>query len=200
VGHTHEDIDQFFSCLSQHLGTTDSLTPQSFLANVQDSGKLVEAEFLTGIWNIKDWLTPFMNKVDGHSTPHYFLWQRDQTGRPVFYWKGQMNEEWTRSQTSILHSIPVGEPIVDKGNPQILAEYERKLPRLMNSGILTEDEVGIWRTWIQAQRVQPVMAWPVNRISKVPVRYKSTPLGPPIQLKTQSQKKPVSVRVKDRSG
>ena len=31
VGHTHEDIDQSFSCLSRHLKKHDAFTPQGKL-------------------------------------------------------------------------------------------------------------------------------------------------------------------------
>ena len=69
VGHTHEDIDQLFSCISRHLGNINVLT---LLELIRENGRScspsIKASFLTVIYNVKHWMEGFTEaSLSGHA-------------------------------------------------------------------------------------------------------------------------------------
>lgn len=67
-GHTHEDIDQMFSCIARYLRKHDCPSPHAFKGCIQEAytynGVAPVVEHLTHVANIKDWLKPFIAKLD----------------------------------------------------------------------------------------------------------------------------------------
>lgn len=96
VGHTHEDIDQSFSCLSRFLRKHDALTiPGIYKIDVYDVEVLLSApkfvlllemeasckasnqavrgtEVFQYMFDIKSWISPFLEDIHGHTVPHIF--------------------------------------------------------------------------------------------------------------------------------
>jgi len=97
VGHTHEDIDQYFSKISAALGKSgcESL-PGLYLqyrmksnfsiiqcldlmCSIQNSCKAKpDCELLDGIWDYKEWMKPFLGKIENHSKYHVFRFTKKQ--------------------------------------------------------------------------------------------------------------------------
>jgi hypothetical protein len=67
-GHTHEDIDQMFSCIARYLRKHDCPSPLAFAGCIQQAytyNSLVPVVgHLTHVANIKDWLAPFIAPLE----------------------------------------------------------------------------------------------------------------------------------------
>ena len=63
VGHTHEDIDQRFSCVSRTLKQASAKTLPELLQLVEQSmpSQSVRASRQGRVFNIRDWIEPFLN-------------------------------------------------------------------------------------------------------------------------------------------
>ncbi|XP_070547237.1 uncharacterized protein [Ptychodera flava] len=74
VGHTHEDIDQLFSCISRHLKKTNIYTMDDMERAVMNSYNVpVFVKHVEGVFDIKKWLLPHMVKnFKGQSKPLHF--------------------------------------------------------------------------------------------------------------------------------
>jgi hypothetical protein len=69
-GHTHEDIDQFFSCVARYLRGHDCPSPRAFANCIRASYTFnMEkpiVEHLTHVANIRDWLEPYIGLTQRH--------------------------------------------------------------------------------------------------------------------------------------
>ena len=74
VGHTHEDIDQFFSRISEFLRKQDVQTLQKLLALIPKAYKKLQttAEQLFAIFDIREWFNGHLSQMNSHSYPHVF--------------------------------------------------------------------------------------------------------------------------------
>ena len=70
-GHTHEDIDQFFSCVAKYLRSHDCPSPLSFVKCIRAAytfnGEKPIVEHLTHVANIRDWLEPYVGITQRHA-------------------------------------------------------------------------------------------------------------------------------------
>ena len=78
VGHTHEDIDQTFSCVSRYLRKNDDLTVPGELHS-----------FL-----FKTWLSPCLEEIHGHTVPHVFLFRRGLSGKSLMFYTNWSHDQW----------------------------------------------------------------------------------------------------------
>jgi hypothetical protein len=88
VGHTHEDIDQFFSRLCVGLRGKDALCWQDLAdlikqAYMTPQGGKPSVDRLTNVANISHWLEPYVNKMDGISQHRQFIVKWDRTTQQV---------------------------------------------------------------------------------------------------------------------
>ena len=73
VGHTHEDIDQMFSCYARHLQRNKAITMDALVAGFEaaysprPTGIIVEK-----VWDFQDWVGQHLNQMENHSFPHQF--------------------------------------------------------------------------------------------------------------------------------
>ena len=74
VGHTHEDIDQFFSRISAFLRKQDVQLLQKLLALVPKAYKklITTAEQLVGVFDVRKWFDGHLSEMNSHSYPHVF--------------------------------------------------------------------------------------------------------------------------------
>jgi hypothetical protein len=96
VGHTHEDIDQFFSRISVHLRVVDCVTPSQFDDAVKlcfTPRPLVERVEYCSNW--KAFIEPFLKDMHAH-TEAEILHQRfvKQEGQPVFFTRKHCTDTW----------------------------------------------------------------------------------------------------------
>ena len=112
VGHTHEDIDQFFSKISTHLSKVGAETLLGmvtvtvakyikFAVNILDLFTVTSESFtpnsivacLNNLLDIKEWLAPCLNDVHGHTQPHCFKFMLKDS-KAVMYYKNWSSCEW----------------------------------------------------------------------------------------------------------
>ena len=74
VGHTHEDIDQFFSCIARILNKFKVLTLSQLIQKIKQVNRKdpVEAEILDHLYNIRDWIDGFTPDLQGHLKSYQF--------------------------------------------------------------------------------------------------------------------------------
>ena len=88
VGHTHEDIDQFFSVISRKLDTENAYTPQEFERVLRTAHQTKEwqpeVSTIFTKWNYAAWLEEGGNGKSkdwyGITEPHAFSFLRDEVG------------------------------------------------------------------------------------------------------------------------
>ena len=111
TGHTHEDVDQFFSRISTKIQKTNVATLPDLLRVIpQSHSQATTAHRIKTIFNIKDWLQPFMEPMAHHSRPHQFKITQDPDGKAVLHTK-----EWSASECWML---PSGSPHILTGQPE----------------------------------------------------------------------------------
>ena len=103
MGHTHEDVDNKFSQISEKLRKEDVITIPKLLDVVGI------ACLIKGMYDIKTWLLLHVNDVAGHSKPLYFQFSRDDEGVTMKY---RTNRPWIRSPSPVLRQVPSGQPAI----------------------------------------------------------------------------------------
>lgn len=96
VGHTHEDVDQLFSRISQRLARNDAHT----IADLSDEIKRSYTpspvvEQIRRLFDIKTVVSDLLNDVSGHSEPHQFKIEKNKDGIvSLFYKKWSTKKDW----------------------------------------------------------------------------------------------------------
>lgn len=73
VGHTHEDVDQCFSKISQKLKEKDALTIPHLEALINNSQTpQPHVSKVNTVWNISGWLEPYINQVHNITFPKMY--------------------------------------------------------------------------------------------------------------------------------
>ena len=68
VGHTHENIDQFFQCIARYLQDLEVLTAEGLIEAIKHAYKKVpvNVETIKRIFNIRDCEDDFVPDMHGH--------------------------------------------------------------------------------------------------------------------------------------
>ena len=123
TGHTHEDVDQFFSRISTKLQKTNVPTLPDLLRIVPQSySHPTTAQRIQTVYDVKHWLEPVMEPMTQHSRPHQFKITRDCDGRARLYTK-----DWSTTES---WQEPVGVPHILTGHPEgspdvVTANFEK---------------------------------------------------------------------------
>jgi hypothetical protein len=72
VGHTHEDIDQFFSKISQAYMKANIPTPHAFTEFLRTQFPDIDIVWVTHVWDWQSWLNPFLHHLSYQSEPLAF--------------------------------------------------------------------------------------------------------------------------------
>lgn len=74
VGHTHEDVDQLFSCISRQLNRVNALTLVELLKQIGLSySPSINASILSFMFDVKQWMEKFVEpNLTGHVDQHQF--------------------------------------------------------------------------------------------------------------------------------
>lgn len=112
VGHTHEDIDQTFSCLSRLLKRCDALTMQGMTLYIALNSylrllftdmekRLIEsnqstksAATLKYVFDIKSWISAHIEEIHQHTVPHVFSFKKNSKGKAVMMVKHWAHDDW----------------------------------------------------------------------------------------------------------
>jgi hypothetical protein len=113
VGHTHEDIDQFFSKFSQYLKHTPAHTLPGIIVHMEvnsldvlyiNIGLMIavqkcysdvpEALLLEHIFDVKTWISGHLFQLHNHSHPHIFRFKSGESGEVVMHYKDWSASTW----------------------------------------------------------------------------------------------------------
>ena len=116
VGHTHEDIDQMFSCFSRHLAKHDARTIPELFSEMESAyiSKPI-CEQLLHMFDVKQWLHGHTEaNISGHVYQHQFKIEMKDGKVVTYYKKWSTTKNWILlkpkdnpdSNYSIIHSVP----------------------------------------------------------------------------------------------
>ncbi|KAJ8048727.1 hypothetical protein HOLleu_01158 [Holothuria leucospilota] len=170
VGHTHEDVDQMFSCVARHLQHTNIYTLKDLESEVCKSfTPSIDVKTITHVQDVKAILSDHMyGQFGNHSKPHWFRF-RKVNGRCYMHYKKWEADLW---QPEAFLEYPYGllclvdVPEVDQVLPWVVSTLEKiDLPKL-------EKELpGSYRHRLSA----PVQNWWTSFLQQMPVSYETLP-------------------------
>ncbi|PRP82486.1 hypothetical protein PROFUN_09733 [Planoprotostelium fungivorum] len=92
-GHTHCDVDHFFSIYAKPLPTLQWDTISELIAHIKEQFKtwtpLISRS--PAIYNWKQWMTPHLSSISGHSSITYATFSRNQDGDVVMHYSDDIN-------------------------------------------------------------------------------------------------------------
>ena len=180
VGHTHEDIDAFFSKVSKQIKHIDINSLPSLMAEIWECEKIHPiSRVMTEVAAYKDYIAKYVSKIIGQSAPISFRFAMVEN-KPVFFVKESLNHPWTPPNgASIWKLDETNKPILPKGNPFLkpmgmeqkkAAEIQAYIQEYMQflQSTVTDDKSPAW------DGMQKVLAY-WNEISKnLPIQDQRT--------------------------
>ncbi|XP_061171052.1 uncharacterized protein LOC133180592 [Saccostrea echinata] len=156
VGHTHEDIDQVFSKFSHWLGRHAAMTLMKLMNGFEACYTPGPHSIKTNrVYNITEWITPFLNTIKNHSKPHVFKILQDETGKAKLYWKKwSTDKEWTDSSNYLLKENVVGSPLVIEPDYSEIEENRERLESDVRGSYRffgKEDDKRWWENFFSSQ-------------------------------------------------
>ena len=155
MGHTHENIDQMFSCVARRLAKNDAHTLEALKEQIKVSyTPPVLVEELSSLFEIKAWMENSINNISGHVHQHVFKIQNNNGNSKLFYKKWSTSPVWLPDGgISLISTIPRGVPKLVKPNTlggMSLDKLEMDLPKYAMK--LKDSEMVWWREFITRQR------------------------------------------------
>ena len=138
VGHTHEDIDAKFGNFSASLRILNALTMKELISVIKDVLKEAKLEpyILSKLYNVKDWLVPFLNDIHYLSDSHCFLFVKDTPNHVTMKYKKY-------AQSPVWYPLASGDKIelfqVDRLGRQT---FPTGVPELLEHNFLRKDDFG----------------------------------------------------------
>lgn len=168
VGHTHEDVDQVFSRISQRLHVEEAHTLPDLHRVVGHSyTPRPEVLHLASLWDLKSAFTD-MDKLKGISQPHIFkfVMKNDRVTMSYKDWPVAHEKYREVDVTDICTSFS-RRPVPVLPNPKIhpiVNKMTSDLEKWGHCGRLSENEVHWWETYIPSivpsSRVRPGVPLP----------------------------------------
>ena len=155
VGHTHENIDQMFSCVARRLAKNAAHTLEALKEQIKVSyTPPVLVEELSSLFEIKAWMENSINNISGHVHQRVFKIQNNNGNSKLFYKKWSTSPVWLPDGgISLISTIPRGVPKLVKPNTlggMSLDKLEMDLPKYAMK--LKDSEMVWWREFITKQR------------------------------------------------
>ena len=114
VGHTHEDIDQMFSCISRRLSKNNARTLLELIREIGMSySPAILSTLLSFMYDVKGWLDECtVPNLSGHVYQHQFKLVRGPGGEALlFYKKWSTSKSWEPEEgIKLLNKHPSGSP------------------------------------------------------------------------------------------
>lgn len=119
MGHTHEDVDQYFAQLARHLRSNEAETLPDLMRLQPD---VVE---LKSIPDFRSWITPQIKPIKGHTAPLQFKFTHNPnsegcSGVDVHY-RGSCSHQW-KPMESLLLAKPTAH-IIKKKPQNVLPDF-----------------------------------------------------------------------------
>lgn len=174
VGHTHEDIDQFFSTISQTLRHREAVTYEELLHVLPNSNKI------NHLFDIKSWIEPYVVDIKQHSKPLVFKFRKDLINPNkvnMFYKKG-INKKWHYFQPGMFKTDMQGNILRPKGDPKLLSPNyidldldakQKKMKDVWKKYFDSQKEEALWDKFfntITKKQSGPVEVWNLKKFKK----------------------------------
>ncbi|XP_078603146.1 uncharacterized protein LOC144877116 [Branchiostoma floridae x Branchiostoma japonicum] len=156
VGHTHEDDDAVFSQFSHRLDRKDAKTLDELETVLKDSfHPAPKVDNFLVMWDIKNWLKPYLAPIEGHSKPHMYRFTKDRSERANMQYKMWSTDTvWRPSATDPdlqLFKEVDGEQQIPTGQPAFVEPHfeEEDLKKLKSSIEKMRDHLNYqqWQWW-----------------------------------------------------
>ena len=159
VGHTHEDIDQLFSCISRRLAKINVRTLVELIREIGNSySPAVETKIIHFMYDVKQWLEGCaVPKLSGHVHQHQFKIVKGSDGHAILYYKKwSTSPDWAPAEgLQLLDKTPSGQPsVLDPDQTKIdFEKLQQALPKFQ----LNFDEATNkwWENFIACKGVLP---------------------------------------------
>ena len=153
VGHTHEDVDQMFSCINK-------LAHQRNILTVEDLHKVCEegyhptptTQHLSSLWDFKK-MASFPGVLQGIKEPHVFKFQKRGDDVIMAYKDWPVHAEPYR-EINLSQVLPEWRtPDVVQSNTEkartAVAEMRKDLPRWVDTGKFSDVAAAWWRQYLE---------------------------------------------------
>lgn len=154
VGHTHEDIDQFFSCIARLLNKCKVLTLSQLVDKVKIANKKdhTEAEVLDNVFNIREWIDDFIPDLHGHLKSYQFKFAANGDGVKFSYKKRATSAEWIvvdQTKYPFFLETPAGTPeLVESTFEEMKVPLFARHLRKTYFKWMPDDSKKEWEDWI----------------------------------------------------
>ena len=159
VGHTHEDVDQFFSRFSSRLSWNSAKTLPALMNHLEESYSPKPTSVLIDkIFKISQWLEPYIGSIRLHTGPHQYKIKLNEAGRArIQFKKWSTDEEWQTCdglyEGVLLTGMPKRQPEPEFVNPKKVQGLEiEKLKSDYNScasQLMDPKENDWWKDFFQ---------------------------------------------------
>ena len=159
VGHTHEDIDELFSCISRRLAKINVWTLVELTREIGNSySPTVETKVIHFMYDVKKWLKGCaVLKLSGHIHQHQFKIIKGLDGHAImFYKKWSTSPDWAPAEgLKLLDKVPSGQPsVIDPDLTKI--DFQKLKQALPNFEFHFDDEtMKWWETFIEREGAPP---------------------------------------------
>jgi len=147
VGHTHEDIDGYFSYLSKQLKTTNTFVLSDLMKTFMESQFLsFIPELIQEVADFKSFIKGYAQELVGLKEMHIFRFFLDNDDWPVFqYKKSALDPDWLPRSSSVRmwKDDGRGRPLLPSGDPpalQIRPPWGHVLPGRYGDKEVTADD------------------------------------------------------------
>ena len=159
VGHTHEDVYQFFSRFSKRLTWNPAKTVPSLMDELERCYNPKPTAFsLDRIYKIKEWLSPCISIISFHAGPHQFKIELNKDDKAVVvYKKWSTDSVWEScdglNDGILINNLPEGKPEVQCFDEKKMASLD--IDRLKNdytsqaAAFMSPDENKWWKNFFQ---------------------------------------------------
>jgi len=157
-----------FSRISVSLGKVNACTLDKLRKVIAESYTPTPSTIvMENIYNLKEWLEPFIYPMTYHSQPHAFRFKENAVGQVEMtykLWAGEQNKPWqptNKGPLIVLDRVPPGTPSVSRpdNEPKNCPEpetMEKQLKHLTQR--MSNDDIKWWQAFISSERKKR-MVW-----------------------------------------
>ena len=165
VGHTHSDIDQFFSMVSKRIFSKNVKTVKKLKGEIQASTKAynVHVAVVDTVMDFKQASEKHTSHLQAVTTAHIFRFSSKDDGSVMFATK-----EWAESPTwSEVGELFTAHELSDIPCVQrdllALNDFMKKIERLSEVFSMTEEQFRSWETFAQERReMESSPSWKID--------------------------------------
>ncbi|WAR29886.1 hypothetical protein MAR_003454, partial [Mya arenaria] len=185
VGHTHEDIDSKFASIADSLRTK----------NVESVGSLLKVlekpEEIRSLFDVRGWITPYLNKIVQITNPLYFKIKRIEDTVKGYY-KGNHNDVWKILPQNLLNTLPNSKPSeVIPSFDKINIENHEKLVSSNQFMFSQDSSIADWQNFnetIKQKKYKSSPKWILPNLPRQSDLQETSPIVVPEQISSLMEK------------